>query len=194
MSAGYVKYKKVRYHTVSNFPGCRLLFIRKSAVRSKRSPTKDSRRGLGAAIRLSSRVLGAGSGPYGRQPDRSGYMLFCYYWKPCKAWPCSQISIIGQDIRKRLACDLPVLLSCCCQHCKQSGKVDRILQRIYKGVDRFLKKLHFCNHQDVSFRVSYFTCNDIPDPFQRTVGGGGSLDNICHLPCGLVLRLNEIMV
>ena len=61
-----VKYRKVHCHTVSNFPGCRAPFIGKSTMSGKISPTKDSRRGLGAAIRSFSRVLAAESGPYCR--------------------------------------------------------------------------------------------------------------------------------
>ena len=49
MMARYVKYRKVLCHTVSNFPGCRVPFIRKLTVSGKISPTKDSRRGLWAA-------------------------------------------------------------------------------------------------------------------------------------------------
>ena len=41
-----MKYRKVHCHAVSNFFGCRVPFTRKSTVRGKISPSKDSRRGL----------------------------------------------------------------------------------------------------------------------------------------------------
>ena len=45
MTAGYVKYRKVQCHTVSNFRFCHVPFIRKSTVSTKISPTKDSAAG-----------------------------------------------------------------------------------------------------------------------------------------------------
>ena len=38
-----------------------------------------------------------------------------------------------------------------------------------KGVGKFSKKLHFWNHQGVSFRVVCFASFEPSDPFQRTV-------------------------
>ena len=76
MPAVFVKYKQVHCHTDANFPGCCVTLILKSTVSAKISPTKDSRCGLGAAVRSSSRVIGTESGPYHRQPKRSGYMRY----------------------------------------------------------------------------------------------------------------------
>ena len=39
------------------------------------------------------------------------------------------------------------------------------------GVSKFSKKLHFWNHQGVSFRVVCFASFEPSDPFQRTVHG-----------------------
>ena len=51
-----------------------------------------------------------------------------------------------------------------------------------KGVDGFSKKLCFCNHQDVSFQKTYFTCKDVFDPFQRTVACAECecKSDVCH--------------
>ena len=38
-----------------------------------------------------------------------------------------------------------------------------------KGVGKFKKKIHFWNHQGVSFRVVCFASFEPSDPFQRTV-------------------------
>ena len=49
----------------------------------------------------------------------------------------------------------------------------------FKGVDDS-KKIVFRYHQDVSFRVPYFTCKDASDPFQRTVIGSVSDHEVNH--------------